>query len=59
MANQHWYAKKFARVPEDLTVRRRVDCPCCNGKGERIDAITHLKRTCVACGGIGVVKIFR
>jgi len=57
MANRHWYAKKHDITYRDDGFKRRVDCPCCNGKGKRIDEKTGLERDCVACSGIGVVKL--
>jgi len=58
VANNHWYAKKN-NLPAEEHGMKRVDCPCCGGKGRRKDEKTHLERPCVGCGGIGVVKVFR
>lgn len=32
---------------------KTIDCPVCNGSGERIDKNTHQLRPCVGCKGTG------
>lgn len=39
-----------------LIEKDEIWCPICKGKGERLDAKTHLLRPCVACKGTKKIK---
>lgn len=40
-----------------IHVKHDMDCPVCNGRGDRRDAKTLLMRRCVACKGTGIIKL--
>lgn len=42
-----WYPRKTIK---------KDNCPCCSGKGIRIDKNTGKERLCVGCGGTGQIR---
>lgn len=49
------HIESFNKGIKNKTYHSKAKCPVCSGIGERTDARTNKKRSCIACSGTGII----